>query len=93
MMITFSYRLLQTWLFQGSLETNNTDFFVTQRPEKSKDRSYYLSFAMQEDKIPCFLKGLESTIFNCGKTVHLLKLFNPDVSVFCFKRGAFYCKP
>lgn len=74
--------MLQTWLFQGHIEGLGNDFFVEHRPErlKAKDRSYYLSFHVHNDVIPCFLKGLDENILNCGKTVHLLKLFDHEVS-------------
>ncbi|KAL0280596.1 UNVERIFIED_CONTAM: hypothetical protein PYX00_001845 [Menopon gallinae] len=72
--------LLQDWMFQGLLNRHHADFFVEHRPKKlrHKDRAYYLSFFMFEERVPSFLKGLHNKIFNCGKTVHLLKLIQPD---------------
>lgn len=71
-------------MFKGQIEKNTEEFFIEygQQRTKVKNRIYYNSFSIINERIPNFLKGFEDNIMNCGKSIHFLKLFSPEVGLY-----------
>nr|CAD7413149.1 unnamed protein product [Timema poppensis] len=74
------FRFLEKWIFEGDCVDEYGEFFVrTGSIDASSQSRHYWSkgFKMVEGLVPAFLHGLEAAIFDCGKTLRLLKLCSP----------------
>nr|CAD7438683.1 unnamed protein product [Timema bartmani] len=74
------FRFLEKWIFEGDCTDEYGEFFVrTVSIDASSHSRHYWSkgFKMVEGLVPAFLHGLEAAIFDCGKTLRLLKLCSP----------------
>nr|CAD7393805.1 unnamed protein product [Timema cristinae] len=74
------FRFLEKWIYEGDCVDEYGEFFVrTGSIDASSQSRHYWSkgFKMVEGLVPTFLHGLEAAIFDCGKTLRLLKVCSP----------------
>ncbi|XP_067011567.2 gamma-tubulin complex component 6 [Anabrus simplex] len=75
------FKFLQRWIFEGSSQDSYGEFFIQVNPRMclSRSRAYWTSsFTLVNGAVPGFLRGIENDILQCGKSMNLLKLCNPQ---------------
>lgn len=78
-------RFLQRWLFEGVLIDPYEEFIVKTDTNYShlRARIYWTrAFSLRQNSVPEFLSELKNDILQCGKAMHLLKMCNPDASLY-----------
>lgn len=82
-------RFIERFIFEGELDDRFNEFFirkdnqyVNNRSKRYWDKGFHIT---QSLAVPEFLKALAKFILLCGKSLRLLKLCNPSVSInICF---------
>ncbi|XP_020292162.1 gamma-tubulin complex component 6 [Pseudomyrmex gracilis] len=74
------FRMLQSWLFEGTCDDVYGEFMIQVRSKylRRRGRKFWTdSFAIDAASVPGFLTELSDSILQCGKTLRLLKICNP----------------
>lgn len=82
------FRFIERYLFEGELDDRYNEFFIRKdsqyvncRSKRYWDKGFHIT---QSVAVPEFLKSLAKFILLCGKSLRLLKLCNPTVSMISF---------
>lgn len=83
----YFHRFLQRWMFEGILSDPYLEFFIgtDNNYTHCHSRVYWTrNFSLKQNAMPVFLLELKNNILLCGKTMNLLRLCKPDVSIILF---------
>ncbi|XP_034936754.1 gamma-tubulin complex component 6 [Chelonus insularis] len=75
------FQLLEKWIFEGSSDEAYGEFIIKIRSQYLRHRGHKFwtkCFGINNQAVPGFLKNLTDLILQCGKTVKLLKICNPN---------------
>ncbi|XP_059480141.1 gamma-tubulin complex component 6 [Neocloeon triangulifer] len=82
-------RILWAWIFEGDLpQDKKSEFMIQSQPGVllRRDRTFWAdSFVVLENRVPSFLKGLETSIKQCGIALSFLKLYQNNHPLFKLK--------